>query len=100
MTQKPESKKTEGMRSAWTMPTGFRSTITSKRHSPSVKRAFPPVGWQRTVEHEPQRTTDEACEKTVVMLKQPDVIERVVQRGNAGFQGSSLDSPGHLTSMK
>lgn len=47
-------------------------------NSPSVKRALPPVGWQRTVEHDPQRTTVWACEKTVVMLKHP----------------------GHLTSMK
>lgn len=40
-------------------------------HVPSVRRAFPPVGWQRTVEQEPQRTTVWACEKTVVMLKHP-----------------------------
>ena len=49
-----------------------------KSSLPSVKRALPPVGWQRTVEHDPQRTTVCACEKTVVMLKHP----------------------GHLTSMK
>lgn len=36
-----------------------------------MRRALPPVGWHRTVEHEPQRTTVWACEKTVVMLKQP-----------------------------
>ena len=42
---------------------------------PSVRRALPPVGWQRTVEHEPQRTTVWAWEKTVVMLKQPDELE-------------------------
>lgn len=45
--------------------------MRADRHSPSVKRAFPPVGWHRTVEHEPHRTTDDAWEKTVVMLKQP-----------------------------
>lgn len=27
-------------------------------HVPSVRRAFPPVGWQKTVEQEPQRTTN------------------------------------------
>ena len=40
--------------------------------------AFPPVGWQRTVVQPWQMTTVWACEKTVVMVKQP----------------------GHLTSMK
>ena len=40
--------------------------------------ALPPVGWQSIIEHEPQSTVVCACEKTVVMLKQP----------------------GHLTSMK
>ena len=40
--------------------------------------ALPPVGWQSTVEQPPQITTVWACEKTVVMVKQP----------------------GHLTSMK
>ena len=33
--------------------------------------ALPPVGWQSIIEHEPQRTVVCACEKTVVMLKQP-----------------------------
>ncbi len=49
-----------------------------RNEHPSVRRAFPPVGWQRTVEQPPQMTTVWACEKTVVMVKQP----------------------GHLTSMK
>ena len=40
--------------------------------------ALPPVGWQSIIEHEPHSTVVCACEKTVVMLKQP----------------------GHLTSMK
>lgn len=40
--------------------------------------AFPPVGWQRTVEQPAQMTTVCAWEKTVVIVKQP----------------------GHLTSMK
>jgi hypothetical protein len=49
-----------------------------RNEQPSVKRALPPVGWQRTVEHPAQMTTVCAWEKTVVMVKQP----------------------GHLTSMK
>ena len=40
--------------------------------------ALPPVGWHSTVEHDAQKTTVDACEKTVVIWKQP----------------------GHLTSMK
>ena len=43
-----------------------------------MSRALPPVGWQSIIEHEPHNTVVCACEKTVVMLKQP----------------------GHLTSMK
>lgn len=43
-----------------------------------MRRALPPVGWQRTVEQPAQMTTVWAWEKTVVMVKQP----------------------GHLTSMK
>lgn len=49
-----------------------------RNEQPSVRRALPPVGWQRTVEHPAQITTVCACEKTVVIVKQP----------------------GHLTSMK
>lgn len=49
-----------------------------RKEQPSVRRALPPVGWQRTVEQPAQITTVWACEKTVVMVKQP----------------------GHLTSMK
>jgi len=40
-------------------------------HAPSVSLAFPPVGWQSTLVHEGQTTTVCACEKTVVMAKQP-----------------------------
>jgi len=49
-----------------------------RNEQPSVRRALPPVGWQRTVEQPAQMTTVWACEKTVVIVKQP----------------------GHLTSMK
>lgn len=38
---------------------------------PSVSRAFPPVGWHRTLAQEPHKTTDCACENTVVIAKQP-----------------------------
>jgi hypothetical protein len=53
------------------------STFRRNEH-PSVKRALPPVGWQRTVEHEAQNTTVAAWLNTVVIWKHP----------------------GHLTSMK
>jgi hypothetical protein len=49
-----------------------------RKEQPSVNRALPPVGWHRTCEQPWQTTTVLACEKTVVMVKQP----------------------GHLTSMK
>jgi len=38
---------------------------------PSVNLAFPPVGWHKTLEHAPHKTTVWACEKTVVIAKQP-----------------------------
>lgn len=41
------------------------------RDAPSVNRAFPPVGWQSTLAQDPHRTTVCACEKTVVIAKQP-----------------------------
>jgi hypothetical protein len=47
---------------------------------PSVNRAFPPVGWQRTVAHDPHNTTVWACEKTVVMLKHPVHGEMIATR--------------------
>ena len=47
------------------------------RGSPSVSLALPPVGWQSTLVHAPQRTTVCACEKTVVMAKQPEVAREL-----------------------
>ena len=49
-----------------------------RKEQPSVSLALPPVGWHKTVVQPWQMTTVWACEKTVVMVKQP----------------------GHLTSMK
>lgn len=49
-----------------------------RKEQPSVNLALPPVGWHRTVVQPWQMTTVWACEKTVVIVKQP----------------------GHLTSMK
>jgi len=42
-----------------------------RNEQPSVRRALPPVGWHKTVEHDPQMTTVCAWENTIVMLKQP-----------------------------
>ena len=56
-----------------------RQTVYFLRNEqPSVSLALPPVGWQSTVVQPWQMTTVWACEKTVVIVKQP----------------------GHLTSMK
>ena len=62
---------------AYMLPSSSRLTLRRKEQ-PSVSLALPPVGWARTCEHEAHMTTLCACEKTVVMAKQP----------------------GHLTSMK
>src|SRR3954470_1821719 len=64
----PKRKKTAAERAAYFL----------RNEQPSVSLALPPVGWQRTVVQPWQMTTVWACEKTVVMVKQP----------------------GHLTSMK
>jgi hypothetical protein len=42
-----------------------------RNEHPSVSLALPPVGWHKTVEQPAQMTTVWACEKTVVMVKQP-----------------------------
>ena len=60
-----------GRSSLDTIRVSDRRASRPTKNSPSVRRALPPVGWQRTVEQEPQRTTVWAWEKTVVMLKQP-----------------------------
>lgn len=79
---------------------------------PSVSLALPPVGWHKTDVHEEQITTVCACEKTVVMAKQPSkknvVSMRLRDRKPATIHpkrkieadGGHGYSPGHLTSMK
>ena len=42
-----------------------------RKEHPSINLALPPVGWHKTLAHDPQMTTVWACEKTVVMLKHP-----------------------------
>lgn len=54
------------------------------KEQPSVSRALPPVGWQRTVEHPAQMTTVCACEKTVVIVKQPGHLTSMKKERGAG----------------
>ena len=49
-----------------------------------MRRAFPPVGWQRTVEQPAQMTTVCACEKTVVIVKQPGHLTSMKKERGAG----------------
>lgn len=65
-------------------------------YSPSVNRAFPPVGWQSTLAHAPHRTTVCAWEKTVVIAKQPGIASQ----SNGSHNEALRCSPGHFTSMK
>ena len=46
--------------------------------------ALPPVGWQRTVVQPWQMTTVWACEKTVVMVKQPGHLTSMKKERGAG----------------
>jgi len=55
-----------------------------RNEHPSVRRAFPPVGWQRTVEQPAQMTTVCAWEKTVVMVKQPGHLTSMKKERGAG----------------
>lgn len=55
-----------------------------RNEHPSVNLALPPVGWHRTVEQPPQMTTVWACEKTVVMLKQPGHLTSMKKERGAG----------------
>ena len=61
---------------------------------PSVNLAFPPVGWHSTVLQPPQMTTVWACEKTVVMVKQPGHLTSMKKERGAGtrvwFRGWAL----------
>lgn len=47
------------------------TSVSENEYPPSVSLALPPVGWHRMLVHEAQTTTVWACEKTVVMEKQP-----------------------------
>lgn len=62
----------------------LRSIYFLRNEQPSVKRAFPPVGWQRTVVQPWQMTTVCACEKTVVMVKQPGHLTSMKKERGAG----------------
>ncbi|KAK1750216.1 hypothetical protein QBC47DRAFT_394197 [Echria macrotheca] len=55
-----------------------------RKEQPSVSRALPPVGWQRTVVHPWQITTVWAWEKTVVMVKQPGHLTSMKKERGAG----------------
>lgn len=52
--------------------------------------ALPPVGWQRTVVQPWQMTTVWACEKTVVMVKQPGHLTSMKKERGAGTRVLSL----------
>ena len=51
--------------------TSVPKSVCGARDVPSVNLALPPVGWHKTLVHEEQMTTVWACEKTVVIAKQP-----------------------------
>lgn len=49
-----------------------------------MSRAFPPVGWHKTVEQPAQTTTVWACENTVVIVKQPGHLTSIKNERGAG----------------
>jgi len=76
-------------------------------NAPSVSLAFPPVGWHSTLVHEGQTTTVCACEKTVVIAKQPKQQQQKKRKRvkheyyDRGIWHIKLKHiPGHLTSIK
>jgi hypothetical protein len=85
-----------------------------RKEQPSVRRALPPVGWHllrlsvfawmspemtmtyRTCEQPWQTTTVFACEKTVVMVKQPGHLTSMKKERGAGTRVLSLCLPASL----
>jgi hypothetical protein len=67
-----------------------RAVYFRRKEQPSVRRALPPVGWHRTVVHPWQMTTVWACEKTVVMVKQPGHLTSMKKDRGAGTRVLSL----------
>lgn len=61
-----------------------RNLYFLRKEQPSVSLALPPVGWHRTVVHPWQMTTVWACEKTVVMVKQPGHLTSMKKERGAG----------------
>ena len=69
-----------------------------RNEQPSVSLALPPVGWQSTVEQPLQTTTVSACEKTVVMVKQPGHFTSMKNDRGAGTrfcEPSTLEMTGN-----
>jgi hypothetical protein len=67
-----------------------RAVYFRRKEQPSVRRALPPVGWHRTVVHPWQMTTVWACEKTVVMVKQPGHLTSMKKERGGGHKGLEL----------
>ena len=61
-----------------------------RKEQPSVSLALPPVGWHRTVVQPWQMTTVWACEKTVVMVKQPGHLTSMKKERGAGTRVCSV----------
>jgi len=61
-----------------------RDVYFLRNEQPSVSRALPPVGWQRTVVQPWQMTTVWAWEKTVVMVKHPGHLTSIKKERGAG----------------
>jgi len=74
--------------SPWSKPSWIRDNgrviYFLRNEQPSVSLALPPVGWHSTVEQPWQMTTVWACEKTVVMLKQPGHLTSIKKERGAG----------------
>ena len=67
-----------------------RDVYFLRNEQPSVRRALPPVGWQRTVVQPWQITTVWAWEKTVVIVKQPGHLTSMKKDRGAGTRALSL----------
>jgi hypothetical protein len=67
-----------------------RTAYFLRNEQPSVSLALPPVGWQRTVVQPWQMTTVWACEKTVVIVKQPGHLTSMKKERGAGTRVLSL----------
>lgn len=96
----PDSERENHRRGGEVIVEAAYSTLR-RNEQPSVRRALPPVGWQRTVEQAPQKTTVDACEKTVVLSEtERHTTERSSQHQQMGQQADRRHQTSQIIQLR